>query len=195
VGAGVVVTVVIMSVQHVALQQCPFAQTVFAGWLLYPEGQVKLAHVGGGVVVTVVVMGGGVVVTVVVIKEQQHVIEGPLVTGLGGPTAQGLGGGALVQTVFAGRLLYPEGQVKLAHVGGGVDVTVVTIKVQHVYLQQCPFAQTVFAGRLLYPEGQVKLAQVGGGVVVTVVTRSQHTCGQHFGSFALPHMMTPAFWA
>jgi hypothetical protein len=124
-----------MRVQHVALQQCPFAQTVFAGWLLYPEGQVKVAHVGGGVVVTVVVMGGGVV------------------------------------------------------------VTVVTIKVQHVYLQQCPFAQTVFAGRLLYPEGQVKVAQVGGGVVVTVVTRSQHTCGQHFGSFALPHMMTPAFWA
>merc|ERR1719456_697396 len=54
VGHGVVVTVVMMTSQHVATQQCPFAHTVSAGRLLYPSGQVKLEQVGGGVVVTVV---------------------------------------------------------------------------------------------------------------------------------------------
>jgi len=53
----VVVTVVMMTVQHVAKSHLPIWQTVLPTFAEVPSGQVKLAQVGGGVVVTVV--GGG----------------------------------------------------------------------------------------------------------------------------------------
>jgi len=53
---GVVVTVVGMTVQHVAESHLPAAQTVLSEFLEYPAAQLKLAQVGGGVVVTVVRM-------------------------------------------------------------------------------------------------------------------------------------------
>lgn len=58
VGRGVVVTVVMMTVQHVAESHLPIWQTVLPALAEVPSGQLKLAQVGGGVVVTVV-QGGG----------------------------------------------------------------------------------------------------------------------------------------
>jgi len=56
VSAGVVVTVVhggTSTAQHVDLSQIPVAQIAVSSFLLHPWGQVKLSHVGAGVVVTV----------------------------------------------------------------------------------------------------------------------------------------------
>jgi len=58
VGAGVVVTVVMMALQHVLAQQWPVAQMMSPLINFCPSGQVKPAQVGRGVVVTVV-QGGG----------------------------------------------------------------------------------------------------------------------------------------
>lgn len=63
-GFGVVVTVVTISLQHVAFVHLPLAQTVSSGLLSKPAGQLKLAQVGAGVVVTVLHGGFGVVVFV-----------------------------------------------------------------------------------------------------------------------------------
>jgi len=58
VGSGVVVTVVMMTAQHVTESHLPIWQTALPSFAEVPSGQVKLAQVGGGVVVTVV-QGGG----------------------------------------------------------------------------------------------------------------------------------------
>jgi hypothetical protein len=80
----------------------------------------------------------------------------------------------------------PDGQVKLAQVGGGgvvvtvvagVEVTVVVMcVVQGFWLQQVamlhlPAAQTIVSACAFFdqPLGHVKSPQLGGGVVVTVV--------------------------
>jgi len=83
---------------------------------------------------------------------------------------------------------HPCGQVKLPQEGGGVVVTVVGMKAQHVALSHPPAAQTVSPVFVEYPLEHVKLSQVGAGVVVTVVATSQHKCAEHsptdfFGSF------------
>jgi len=99
VGSGVVVTVVMMAVQHVAELQSsmlvPVAQTVASGRLLNPSGQVKATHVGRGVVVTVV---AGVMVTVVA-GVVVTVVPGVVVTIIAGVvvTVVATGGAAVVQ--------------------------------------------------------------------------------------------------
>jgi len=92
------------------------------------------------------------------------------------------------QTIVSSLFVHPCGQVKLSQVGGGVVVTVVGMKLQHVALSQPPAAHTVSPVFVEYPSEHVKLLQVGAGVVVTVVTTSQHKCAEHsatdfFGSF------------
>lgn len=51
-----VVTVVGMTVQHVAELHSPAEHTVLSEFLEYPSSQMKVAQVGAGVVVTVVRM-------------------------------------------------------------------------------------------------------------------------------------------
>lgn len=55
-GAGVVVTVVTMALQHVALLHSPFSQRASPFLAEKPSGHEKLSQVGAGVVVTVVTM-------------------------------------------------------------------------------------------------------------------------------------------
>jgi len=100
---------------------------------------------------------------------------------VGGAVAQGLAGtgtgaGAGTGTTGAQGLA----GVGAGVVGGGVVVTVVGMKVQHVALLHPPDAQIVLSEFLENPSPQVKPAQVGGGVVVTVVMMTvQHVAESH----------------
>jgi len=89
-GAGVVVTVVTITLQHVALLHSPFSQTVSPLLVENPSGHAKLSQVGAGVVVTVVAM------------TLQHIslLHSPL-----------------PQTASPWLLANPSGHVKLAQVG------------------------------------------------------------------------------
>lgn len=142
---GVVVTVVAITVQHVALLHSPFVQGIPSSFFEKPRGQVKLWHVGTGVVVTVVC--GDVFST-------QHI-----------DLSQGLS----PHSIDVSFDFQPSGHSKSPHVGAGVVVTVVTTALQHVDLLHPPFKQATSPSFLANPWGQVKALQVGAGVVVTVV--------------------------
>lgn len=128
--------------------------------MLVPEGHVKDAQVGSGVVVTV---GAGVVVTVVIIRLQQSdAVHLPP-----------------VHPIFFARglMLVPEGQEKDAQVGSGVVVTVgagvvvtvVTGSKQQIFAEQPPaHVRRPGRGLSVIGDGQSKPEQVGTGVVVTV---------------------------
>lgn len=163
-GAGVVVTVVRITVQHVALSQSPLEQTMSPLFLENPSGQVKLSQVGAGVVVTV---GGGFSTQHVALSQE--------------PAAQTI----VARTCGTNNIFHPSGQVKSAHVGAGVVVTVVMITVQQDALLHSPVVQTMSPLFLEYPSGQVKLSQEGDGVVVTVVTMWWCTATRR-GSFHQP---------
>jgi len=125
--AGVVVTVVTTSVQHVASLHRPVEQTMLPLFLEYPSGHEKLSQVGRGVVVTVV-QGST--------STAQHVA---------------LSHTPAPQTSFAFILFHPWGQAKLSQVGCGVVVNVVGMKVQHVVVLHPPTAQTLLPAIWEYP--------------------------------------------
>lgn len=151
VGTKVVIGVVVGSKQQSASVHPAEKQTTDPGCgrNFKAGGQVKLAHVGVGVVVT---MGVGVVVTVVMITLQHlDAVHAPMQI-----------------TFFA---IEPGRQVKEAQVGVGVVVMVVVGNKQQVMGVHMPFAQIrrPGCGRKTIVTGQAKPEHVGAGVVVTVM--------------------------